>query len=250
MEVSLFIPCYVDQLAPSVGLATLELLERLGCRVRYDPEQTCCGQPLLSAGAFPEARRIASRWLERLRGSDAIVCPSASCVATVRRRYAALGIAEDAASRGLCERSYELSEFLALVLRRPDVGASFPHRVALLQSCHGLRELGLGRPSELPGEGSPGPTETVLRAVRGIDVVLPDPPDDCCGFGGVFSVQLPEVSVRMGRARLDALERTGAEYVTATDMSCLWHVEGIRRRAGSGPRAIHVAEILVSTEAR
>jgi L-lactate dehydrogenase complex protein LldE len=143
-------------------------------------------------------------------------------------------------------RTFELTEFLARELGRIELGARFPHRVALLASCHGLRELGLGTPSEAVGVArEPGPTERLLRAVAGLELVHPSR-DECCGFGGAFSVELPEVSGRMGRARLADLAATGAEYITATDASCLLHLDGIRRRAGAGPRAIHVAEILAA----
>jgi L-lactate dehydrogenase complex protein LldE len=252
MDVALFIPCYVDQLAPSVGIATAEVLERAGCRVDYDPDQTCCGQPFVTAGAWSEARRLARRHLDRFAGADAVVCPSASCVATVRRRYAELGLAETPLAKQVCACTYELSEFLVRVLNQPDVGARFPHRVALLQSCHGLRELQLGHPSEGVGvpDPPPGPTEAVLSAVRDLELVLPDPPDECCGFGGLFSVQFPEISTRIGRSRLRALAETGAAYVTATDWSCLLHLEGLRRRTGFGPRTIHLAEILAGSDER
>lgn len=246
MEVALFVPCFVDQLAPEAARAALRVLERAGCHVHYDPGQTCCGQPFLSAGHAREGERLARRHLERFRGFDAVVAPSASCVATVRRRYAELGLAaEDEAARQ-CARTFELGEFLVRELGRTDVGAHFPHRVALLPSCHGLRELGLGRPSERAprAEGTPGPTEALLRAVRGLELAPLERPDECCGFGGAFSTWLPAVSARMGRARMDALEASGAAYVTGTDASCLLHLEGIRLRRGRGPRPLHLAQVL------
>ncbi len=247
MDVALFIPCYVDQLAPGVGLATVDVLERAGCRVHYDPDQTCCGQPFVTAGAWREAKRLAALHLDRFAGAEAVVCPSASCVATVRLRYEKLGLLDGAAARELCDRTYELTEFLTRVLRCPNVGARFPHRVALMQSCHGLRDLDLGVPSELRHAGGEnGPTETVLHEVDRLDLVHPEPRDECCGFGGLFSVQLPGISTRMGRALLNALEATGAEYVTGTDASCLLHLGGVRDRDGRGPKPIHVAEILAS----
>jgi L-lactate dehydrogenase complex protein LldE len=246
-RVGLFIPCYVDQLAPAVGLATVAVLERAGCEVDYDPDQTCCGQPFLNLGLAAEAAQLARRHLERFCRYDAVVCPSASCVATVRRHYEALEVGDDAAGRRARERTFELSEFLAGELGMPPLGARFPHRVALLQSCHGLRELGLGHPSESTAPASMGATERVLRAVEGLELVFASRPDECCGFGGAFSVEFPEVSGRIGRARLADLAATGAEYVTATDASCLLHLDGIRRRQGSGPRAIHLAEILAAT---
>jgi L-lactate dehydrogenase complex protein LldE len=257
MRVGLFVPCYVDQLAPQVGEATLAVLERAGCEVDYDPEQVCCGQPFLNLGLAAEARRLARIQLERFARHDAIVCPSASCVATVRSHYGSIGVGDDLPGRRVRMRTFELTEFLVHELGRVDLGARFPHRVALLASCHGLRELGLGRPSELVGgdrgaEADPGPTERLLRAVEGLELVLPAR-DECCGFGGAFSVELPEVSGRIGRARLAELAATGASYVTATDASCLLHLDGIRRRrdaasppTGGKPRMIHVAEILAA----
>jgi L-lactate dehydrogenase complex protein LldE len=250
MRVGLFVPCYVDQLAPGVAEATVAVLERVGCRVDYDPDQTCCGQPFLNLGLADDAARLARAHLERFARYDTIVCPSASCVATVRRHYAGIGAARDPAGRRVAARTFELGEFLVRELGVVEVGARFPHRVALLASCHGLRELGLGRPSEAAGAAGgdgPGPTERLLRAVAGLELVTPER-DECCGFGGVFSVEAPEVSGRIGRARLAALAATGAAWVVGSDASCLLHLDGIRRKApgAAGPRSIHLAEILAS----
>jgi L-lactate dehydrogenase complex protein LldE len=241
VRVALFVPCYVDQLAPRVGLAALRVLERLGCDVDYDPRQTCCGQPLLTAGAAQGAARLARQFVGRFASADAFVSPSASCVATVRRRYAELGV-ED--SGGACARTFELCEFVVRRLGASDVGARFPHRVAALESCHGLRELALGTASEAAGPERAGPLETLLASVRDLELVRPARRDECCGFGGVFSVDFPELSGRMGRDRLQEMAAARAEYVTGSDASCLLHFEGIARRSGAGPRAIHVAEIL------
>jgi len=245
VDVELFIPCYVDQLAPQVGLATVAVLERLGCRIRFDRRQTCCGQPFVTTGARAEAARLAKRHLEIFSGADAVVCPSASCVATVRHRYADL--VGEAEARALAARTFELGEFLVRVLNRTDVKARFPHRVALLESCHGLRELDLGWPSErLSRAPRLGVTESLLRAVQGLSLCELERRDECCGFGGAFSVEYPELSGRIGRAKLAALAASGAEYVTATDVSCLLHLDGLRRRAGGGPQPVHLAEILAS----
>ena len=246
-RVGLFIPCYVDQLAPAVGLATVSVLERAGCQVDYDPDQTCCGQPFLNLGLADEAARLARRHLERFARYDAVVCPSASCVATVRRHYDALEVGDDAAGRRVRDHTFELSEYLVGTLGCTAFGARFPHRVVLLQSCHGLRELGLGRPSESVGTPpAMGASERLLRAVEGLELVFASRPDECCGFGGAFSVEFPEVSGRIGRARLADLAASGAEFVTATDASCLLHLDGIRRRQRQGPKAIHLAEILAA----
>jgi L-lactate dehydrogenase complex protein LldE len=258
MRVGLFVPCFVDQLAPRVAEATVAVLERVGCEVVYDPDQTCCGQPFLNLGLAPEALRLARAQLARFAAFDTIVCPSASCVATVRRHYAGIGAGLDPAGRRVVERTFELGEFLVRERGVVDVGARFPHRVALLASCHGLRELGLGTPSEAVGgrpagaarpEGTAeaGVTERLLRAVDGLELLLPAR-DECCGFGGVFAVEAPEISGRMGRARLAELAATGAEFVVGTDSSCLLHLDGIRRAApgAPGPRAIHLAEVLAA----
>jgi L-lactate dehydrogenase complex protein LldE len=250
MEVGLFVPCYVDQLAPAVAEASVAVLEAVGCRVAYDPEQTCCGQPFANLGLATEAARLARAHLERFARYDAIVCPSASCVATVRRHYPGLGVGGDPAGRRVRARTFELGEFLVRELGRVDVGARFPHRVALLASCHGLRELALGHPSEaVAATGGrapePGPTERLLGAVTGLDLVRPAR-DECCGFGGAFSVEFPVLSGRMGRARMAELAATGAKYVVSTDASCLLHLDGIRRRTGEGPRPIHLAEVLAA----
>ncbi len=248
MDVALFIPCYVDQLAPSVGLAALRVLEHVGCRVHYDPRQTCCGQPFLNVGAAREAAQLARAHLARFEQADAVVCPSASCVSTVRHRYAELDLELAPQAQRTCARTFELGEFLVRELGRTQLGSRFPHRVALLQSCHGLRELGLGHPSERvdPKPSEPGVTERLLRAVEGLELAWPERPDECCGFGGAFSLKFPELSARMGRDRLRALAATGAEYMASSDVSCLLHLGGVARREGSGPRPIHLAEILAS----
>lgn len=245
-EVALFVPCYVDQLAPEVGLASATVLERLGCKVSFDPRQTCCGQPFVTTGAHAEAVRLARAHAALFAGAEAVVCPSASCVATVRRRYAELLGAESA--EPLAARTFELGEFIVLRLGLSDLGAAFPHRVALLESCHGLRELSLGRPSEQLGAAADGMgiTERLLRGVEGLELRPIARRDECCGFGGAFSVGFPELSARIGRDKLRALAESGASFVTGTDASCLLHLEALRAREGFGPRAIHLAEILAS----
>jgi L-lactate dehydrogenase complex protein LldE len=244
-DVSLFVPCYVDQLAPEVAWATLAVLERAGCRVHYDPEQTCCGQPWVNLGARKAARRLAKRHLDRFGDAEVVVSPSASCVATVRHRYTDIEACGAGDERP--ERTYELSEFLVRRLGKTHFGARFPYRVAVLQSCHGLRELGLGTPSERgPAPAVASPTESLLDEVEDLTRVEAVRPDECCGFGGAFSVTHPTLSGRMGRARLRAFADAGADYVTGTDVSCLIHLEGIRKREGYGPRAIHLAEILAN----
>jgi len=245
-DVALFVPCYVDQLAPRVAWATVRVLERAGCRVHYDAEQTCCGQPFLNTGALPEATRLARRHAERFVGHDTVVAPSGSCVATVRRRFSELGVGAEGPDPQSRTRTFELAEFLVDELGVPELGARFPHRVAVLQGCHGLRDLGLGPGSE-GGPDAPARRDVVsllLDRVAGLERVEASRPDDCCGFGGTFAVKYPELSARMGRARM--ADFAAAEFVVGTDVSCLLHLEGLRARAGQGPRPVHLAEVLAS----
>src|SRR5262245_23933465 len=179
--VALFVPCYIDQLYPGVAWASLELLEAHGAEVDVPPGQTCCGQPLSNMGAGAAARPLGERFAATFASYEHVVCPSGSCTAMLHRFAAHSGSAR-------VPRVYELCEFLVDVLGVQQVDATFPHPVALHQSCHALRELGLGTPSELGG-GAPereNPGRKLLAAVRGITLIEPARPDECCGFGGSF----------------------------------------------------------------
>ncbi|PRH77112.1 Fe-S oxidoreductase [Streptomyces solincola] len=237
MRVALFVTCVNDAVYPSTGIAVVKLLERLGVAVDFPAGQTCCGQPQYNSGYREQARRLARRTAAAFADHRHVVVPSGSCAAMVRTHYARLGEA------GLAPRVLELSEFLVDVLGVTDVGAYFPHRVAYHPSCHGLRLLGLGeRPRRL------------LAAVRGLELVEQRGPEECCGFGGAFAVKNPDVSVAMGRDRVDAVREAGAEVLCGADNSCLMHLDGVARArtagasAAAGPRTVHLAEILASTE--
>ena len=243
MRVALFVPCYVDQLWPEVGLAAADVLEGLGVEVHFPEAQTCCGQPFANAGFEAEARRLARRFLEVFEGSEHVVCPSGSCVAMVRRHFAAL-LGEEAP---LCGRVHELCEFLVDVLGAPRLAVRFPHRVGLHPSCHGLRDLGLARASERSGPAF-DKVATLLAGIDGLELVSAERGDECCGFGGTFAVDEPEVSCRMGIDRLGAHQRAGAQVVTSVDASCLLHLRGLAERRASPLRVMHVAEILAGRE--
>jgi L-lactate dehydrogenase complex protein LldE len=246
VRVALFVPCYVDQLWPRAGLAAARVLERHGCGVVFPEEQTCCGQPLANAGLAAAAEPLARRFLEIFSGFDAVVCPSGSCTSMVRNHYDAL-LAGATGFAELKRRTFELCEFLVDVLGVSAAQGRFPHRVALHQSCHGLRELGLGTPSErlLPRANK---VEGLLRTLAGIDLVKLARADECCGFGGTFAVAEEAVSVLMGKDRIADHARAGAEIVTGTDVSCLMHLEGVARREGTALRFMHVAEVLAEAQ--
>ncbi|ADG89933.1 (Fe-S)-binding protein [Thermobispora bispora] len=234
MRIGLFITCVNDLLYPGTGRAVVRLLERLGHRVGFPLEQTCCGQMHHNSGYRDLAVPLARRFAAAFRGYDAIVAPSGSCVAMVRDVHPRL-VPEAA---GTAARTYELSEFLIDVLGVTDVGARFPHRVTYHPSCHGLRLLRLGdRPLRL------------LRAVRDIELVELPGAEECCGFGGTFAVKNADVSGAMLADKCAAIRATGAEYVTAADNSCLTHIGGGLSRLGAPVTAVHYAEILAGRDA-
>ena len=244
MKIDLFIPCFVDQMAPQVGLAVATVLERLGHSCVFRSAQTCCGQPSFNAGYWDEARRVAIHALEVFRGADVVVGPSGSCVAMMRVFYPQLlaGTPHETEALDLAGRTYEFGEFLVGKLGVTDVGARFPHRVTYHDGCHGLREL---RVKDEPRQ--------LLRAVRDLELVECDEPESCCGFGGLFSVKFPMISTAMAEVKAGSLARTGCDYIVSSDPSCQLQLDGWLSRncpaAGvSGtagkPRTIHLAEVL------
>jgi len=247
MQVGLFIPCYVDQLFPRVGMATVEILERISCRVEFPRLQTCCGQPMANTGCTEEARPLAERFLEIFAPYEYVVAPSGSCVAMVRHHYDEYldgkpGFAE------LKAKTFELCEFLVDVVGLKQIDVRFPHKVGLHQSCHGLRELRLGSASELVG-ASFGKAQQLLELVDGLQLTTLKRPDECCGFGGTFAVVEEAVSCMMGEDRVFDHEQAGTQVLTANDMSCLMHLQGIIRRDKKPIRVMHVAEILAGDKA-
>jgi L-lactate dehydrogenase complex protein LldE len=252
MRVGLFIPCYVDQFYPQVGIATLQLLEKFGCEVVYPPGQTCCGQPMANSGFQHLTKGCNDLFIRNFREFDHIVSPSGSCVlhikdhlhtdATSHAESSSPHSGDDPAA-GIRHKIYELVEFLTDILKIEKLDARFPHRVGLHQSCHGQRGLKLAQMTELMAAPFSKP-EHLLKMVEGIELVELDRKDECCGFGGTFCVTEEAVSVKMGKDRVADHLHHGAEYITAADMSCLMHLEGILRRQKSTVQVRHIAEIL------
>ena len=242
MKVSLFIPCYMDQLYPDIAMATLTLLEKLGCTVDYPMNQTCCGQPMANTGCSEDAKATAKHFIDVFKGSDYIVCPSGSCVSMVREHYDGL-VPDSEEVNSLRSKTYELCEFLVDVLKVEKIDAEFNYKVGLHQSCHGLRELRLGSCSEQMVDKY-SKTESLLRMVKGIELVSPERPDECCGFGGTFAVAEKDVSCLMGEDRINDHENAGAEVIVGYDSSCLMHMGGISNRQKRNLKFMHIAEIL------
>jgi L-lactate dehydrogenase complex protein LldE len=268
MKIGLFIPCYVDALYPEVGVSTYKLLKSLGLDVYYPEEQTCCGQPMGNAGFEVKAVPLAMKFDQLFRNFDYVVAPSASCAAYVRCFHPRMlgkaplsppeGGTIASASKtieapsgavgGACSaagKTVDLVEFLHDVIKVDKLPARFPHKVSVHNSCHGVRELGLSSPSE---RNIPKYNKVIdlLKLVDGIEVVEPERPDECCGFGGMFAVEEQAVSRRMGIDKVKRHIATGAEYVTGPDSSCLMHMQGIAEKEHLPIRFIHIAQILTS----
>ncbi|MCS7032734.1 MAG: (Fe-S)-binding protein [Phycisphaerae bacterium] len=229
-------PCYVDQLMPEVGIATVELLEHLGCDVQYDPRQTCCGQPAFNSGYVREARSVAEHMLSVFSGGDEpVIVPSGSCAAMVKVFFDRLfeGRMAHRRARQLARRTFELSDFLVHELKVTDVGASFPHKVTFHDGCHGLREL-----------NSHAAPRQLLQAVRGLQLIEMAEAQTCCGFGGTFSVKFPQISTAMAEVKCRSAVETGAEYVVSNDPSCLMQIGGYVQKQQLPIRTIHLAEVL------
>lgn len=247
MRVGLFIPCYVDQFYPQVGIATLQLLEKYGCEVVYPADQTCCGQPMANSGFEHLTGGCNDLFIKNFHEFDYIVCPSGSCTLHIKDHLHATTSEGETVAVGIRKKIYELIEFLTDVLKVEQLDASFPHKVGVHQSCHGQRGLKLSQMSELMAPPFSKP-EKLLKMVKGIELIDLDRQDECCGFGGTFCVAEEAVSVKMGKDRLADHLHHGAEYITGADMSCLMHLEGILHRQKSPVRVKHIAEILISQE--
>ena len=236
--VSLFVTCIVDQLFPSVGMAMAEVLERAGYEVDFPEAQTCCGQPAFNSGFPGEAREVARHFLSVFSGADYVVVPSGSCASMISHHFEDIFQKEPAsleASRALAPKVWEFSSFLLEVAGVEDVGAELHEVVTYHDSCHALRELKIKE----------GPRR-LLRNVRGLELREMDTPEECCGFGGMFSVKFDELSGAMARTKIDSILRTGASTVVSIDSSCLMQLRGAMARADLPVRTMHLAEVLAS----
>jgi L-lactate dehydrogenase complex protein LldE len=238
LNVSLLITCLGDALFPQVGVATVRLLRRLGVTVNFPQGQTCCGQPHFNSGYHTDARDLARHMLEVFTSEDTVVTPSGSCAAMVKLEYPEL-FHDDPAWKSraeeLAKRTYELSDFLVNVLKVEDVGARFPGKATYHMACH-LRGLGV--------RDEP---ERLLRRVKDLEFVPLERYDECCGFGGSFSVRFPSISGAMVEDKAAFIESAGVDAVVATDAGCLMNIGGCLRRRGSRVRTMHLAELLAQT---
>ena len=242
MKVALFVPCFIDAFFPEVAVATLELLERFDVEVAYPLDQTCCGQPMANSGCHADAAGAEALFVRNFAGYDHIVSPSGSCIHHVRENLTAIPQTDEVLQ--VRKNSFELVEFLHDVLgAREFPWAEFPHVIGLHNGCTSLRKLGTASWSEQAMAPWSKPM-TLLQAVKGIRFATPARPDECCGFGGTFSVYEEPVSARMGQDKVADHHRAGAEVIVSADMSCLMHQKGCAERMGLPLRFMHIAQVL------
>lgn len=237
-RVSLFVTCLVDQFFPRIGLAMAEVLERVGYECEFRRDQTCCGQPAFNSGFTSEAREVARYFLKTFEDADHIIVPSGSCSSMIRHHFADLFHRDTGAQKAASElgtRVYEFTEFLTSVAQVDDVGARYEEIVTFHDSCHALRELGI--------KSAP---RRLLKNVRRLELREMKRVEECCGFGGTFSVKLSELSSDMLDGKIQSIVATGASSVVGLDASCLMHIEGGLRRRGLPVRTLHLAEVLAS----
>jgi L-lactate dehydrogenase complex protein LldE len=237
-RISLFVTCMVDQLFPKVGIAMADVLERLGYQVDFPEDQTCCGQPAFNSGYRAEARTVARHFLDTFEAAETIVVPSGSCTSMVTHHFAELFEKEPETLERVHrmeKKVWEFATFLTGNAGVDDVGARFEDVVTFHDGCHGLRELGI--------HDSP---RRLLAKVRGLELRELEPAGECCGFGGTFAVKFGELSGAMGRAKVEAILKTGARTVVSLDTSSLMQIQGVLSRAGCDIRTLHLAEVLAS----
>ncbi|GHT31161.1 Fe-S oxidoreductase [Bacteroidia bacterium] len=237
MKINLFIPCFIDQLYPQTAFNTKKILEKAGCEVHYNPQQTCCGQPAFNSGYWNETRTLAEKFFADFPENDRyIVSPSASCISFAQTHYKKL-FADQPEKLAECERvgrlGCELSDFLVNVLNIDDLGAAFPHKVTYHDSCSALREYGIkNEPRQL------------LSKVKGLELIEMEECETCCGFGGTFAVKNTAISSAMAEKKVENALASGAEYIVSTEASCLMNINGYIAKRKLPIKGIHLADIL------
>lgn len=236
-DIQLFIPCFVDQLYPETGMNMVKVLEKLGCKVHYNPKQTCCGQPAFNAGYWDDARPVAKKFVDDFVGKDSIVGPSGSCTGFVRNYYDRLleNSSAHVGSISVGKRMFEFTEFLTEVLKVENINATFEGKATYHDACGALRECGIKH----------GPRK-LLQQVKGLELVEMKECETCCGFGGTFAVKYEPISIGMAQTKVQSALATGAEYMITTDVSCMMHMQGYIDNNNLPMRTLHIADVLAS----
>lgn len=238
MLVDAFIPCFIDQLYPETAASFIRVMEKAGCTVRYNPEQTCCGQPAYNSGYQKEARTVATKFLSDFEEAEYIVGPSASCTGFVRNYYQKLFAGDPdllPEAERIKGRIFEFTDFLVNKLNVDDLGAKFPHKVTFHDSCAGLREYGIKQEPRI-----------LLSKVKGLELIEMDETDTCCGFGGTFVTKFKHISTAMTEQKVEFALKTGAEYIVSTEASCLLNLQSYIQKQNLAIKTIHIADLLAT----
>jgi len=235
LTVHIFIPCYIDQLYPQVGVSMVKVLRSAGCTVKYNPNQTCCGQPAFNAGFHEDARHVADKFLKDFLYKRYVVVPSGSCAGFVRNYYQQIfkGTLYDEAVRGLKNHVFEFTDFMVNHLGVRDVGATFKARATYHDGCGTLHECGIKTTPRI-----------LLQKVKELELIEMEDAEVCCGFGGTFSIKNEPISIAMAEQKTESAQATAADFLISTDMSCLMHLDGYLRKSGQPMQVMHIAEVL------
>ncbi len=237
MRVQLFIPCFIDQLYPQTAFSMVKVLEKAGCEVHYNPNQTCCGQPAFNAGFVNECSAVAQKFLNDFSATDYIVAPSASCVGFVRNYFPQVfaGTSHLNEATRLGQKVYEFTEFLTKIVKQEDFGATLQMKATYHDSCAALRECNI---KEAPRK--------LLRNVKGLQLIEMNDNETCCGFGGTFAVKFEPISIAMAQQKISNALATGAACIISTDSSCLMHIDGVIKKNQVPLQTMHIADVLAS----
>ncbi len=237
MRVQLFVPCFIDQLYPQTAFSMVKVLEKAGCEVLYNPNQTCCGQPAFNAGFVNECSSVAKKFLSDFNAADVIVAPSASCVGFVRNYFPQVfnNTTQMNEANNIGKRICEFTEFLTRVLKQEDFGATLNVKATYHDSCAALRECNIKE----------GPRK-LLGKVKGLHLTEMNDNETCCGFGGTFAVKFEPISVAMAQQKITNALATGAECIISTDSSCLMHIDGVIKKNKTPLKTMHIADVLAS----
>lgn len=237
MIVDIFIPCFIDQIYPQAGLNMVKVLEKVGCAVNYNPEQTCCGQPAFNAGYWTEAKEVGEKFIKEFQNDRYIVTPSASCAGFVKNYFPKLfhNSALHNEYKQVQKNMFEFTDFLVNILKITDIGANLKGVATYHDSCAALREYGVRREPRV-----------LLEKVKGLELREMADTETCCGFGGSFTVKHESIAVGMGQDKVNHAVATGAEYLISTDQSCLMHMDGYIKKNGTPLQLLHIADVLAS----
>lgn len=239
MNVQIFIPCFIDQLFPQTAFNMVKVLEKAGCTVSYNTNQTCCGQPAFNAGFWEDAKQVCGKFIKDFNGTDFIVAPSASCAGFIKNYYPSLFDNSSLHNevKDLGKRTYEFTDFLVNVLHKEDLGAVLNARATYHDSCAALRECKIKQEPR-----------TLLKHVKGLDLVEMNDVETCCGFGGTFAVKFEPISISMADQKVTHALATGAKYIISTDLSCLMHIDGYIRHKNIDLKTMHIADVLAAND--